>query len=155
MRGTVKKKNRLQPDRKYNSLKVAKLINYVMREGKKTTAEKIVYDSFKEIEQKEKKSPMLVFEEAIQNVGPLVELKSRRVGGASYQIPIEVNEERRLILALRWVLEATKSKKGESTYKKLAKQLIDASKNEGPAVVKRENIQKMAEANRAFAHLAW
>ena len=155
MRRPLKKKKTLVPDIKYNSVKVAKLINYIMERGKKNTARKVVYDAFKEIEQKEKKDPQLVFEEALQKVGPLMELRSRRVGGANYQIPQEVSSERRLVLALRWILGAAKTRKGAPMHKRLAQELIDASKNEGAAVVKRENTHKMAEANRAFAHLAW
>lgn len=155
MRHPVKNKKEPMPDAKYNSLKVAKLINYVMERGKKTTARKVVYDAFKEIERVEKKDPIIVFEEAIQNVGPVMELRSRRIGGANYQIPMEVNPNRRLILALRWIITATKDKKGKPMHKRLANEIIEASKNEGAAVVRRENIQKMAEANRAFAHLAW
>ena len=154
MRRPLKKKRVLTPDMKYKSVKVAKLINYVMQRGKKATARRIVYDSFDEINRVEKKDPLLVFEEAIQNVSPLVELRSRRIGGANYQIPQDVSMDRRLILALRWILESASARKGESMYKKLAQEVIEASKNEGASVTKRENTQKMAEANRAFAHLA-
>ena len=111
--------------------------------------------AFDEIQKTEKKDPQIVFEEAIQNVGPLTELRSRRVGGANYQIPQEVPGERRLVLALRWILSAAKERKGIPMHKKLAREIIEASKNEGAAVTRRENTQKMAEANRAFAHLAW
>ena len=154
MRRPIKKKNVLTPDSKYNSLKVARLINYVMQRGKKTVATDIVYKAFTEIEAAEKKDPMLVFEEALQNVGPIVELRSRRIGGANYQIPQEVQPDRRLVLALRWILEAAKNRKGMPMQTRLAQELIGASKNESAAVVKRENTQKMAEANRAFSHLA-
>lgn len=155
MRKPVKKKNRLEPDFKYNSLKVSKLINYIMEEGKKNIARKIVYEAFDEIKKTEDKDPLLVFEEALQNVSPIMELRSRRVGGANYQIPQETSVNRRFILALRWIIIAAKSRKGTPIHKALAKELIEASKNEGTAVVKRENSQKMAEANRAFAHLSW
>ena len=140
---------------KYNSVKVAKLINYIMERGKKNTARTIVYRAFDEIQKNVKKDPQLVFEEALQKVGPLTELRSRRVGGANYQIPQEVSSDRRLVLALRWILQAAKDRKGQPMYRRLAQEIIDASKNEGAAVVRRENTQKMAEANRAFAHLAW
>ena len=143
------------PDAKYNSVKVARLINYIMERGKKTVARNIVYQSFDEIQKMESKDPQIVFEEALQNVGPLTELRSRRVGGANYQIPQEVSVDRRLVLALRWILQAAKDRKGMPMYKKLAQEIVDASKNEGSAVTRRENTQKMAEANRAFAHLAW
>ena len=140
---------------KYNSVKVAKLINYIMERGKKNTARTIVYRAFDEVQKSVKKDPQLVFEEALQKVGPLTELRSRRVGGANYQIPQEVSSDRRLVLALRWILQAAKDRKGQPMYRRLAQEIIDASKNEGAAVVRRENTQKMAEANRAFAHLAW
>ena len=155
MRRPLKKKRVLEPDMKYNSVKIAQLINYVMERGKKETARKIVYGAFNEVERIEKRDPQLVFEEAVQNVGPLMELRSRRIGGANYQIPQEVSGRRRLILALRWILSAAKDRKSAPMHKKLAQEIIDASKNEGAAVVRRENTQKMAEANRAFAHLAW
>lgn len=155
MRRPLKKKRALAPDTKFNSTKVALLINYIMERGKKNTAKKIVYQAFDDIEKSEKKDPQIVFEEALQNVGPLTELRSRRVGGANYQIPQEVSTDRRLILALRWILSAAKERKGMPMHKKLAREIIEASKNEGAAVTRRENTQKMAEANRAFAHLAW
>ena len=155
MRKPLKKKRTLAPDTKYNSVKIAKLINYVMERGKKNTAMRVVYEAFDEIEKLEKKDPQIVFEEALQNVGPLMELRSRRVGGANYQIPQEISGDRRLILALRWILLAAKEKKGIPMAKKLAQEIIEASQNKGAAVVRRENTQKMAEANRAFAHLAW
>ena len=155
MRRPLKKKRVIAPDAKYNSLKIARLINYVMERGKKNIARGIVYQAFDEIERSEKKDPQLVFEDALQNVGPLTELRSRRVGGANYQIPQEVSSDRRLVLALRWILTAAKERKGMPMHKKLAREIIEASKNEGAAVTRRENTQKMAEANRAFAHLAW
>ena len=151
----MKKKREIAPDVKYNSAKIARLINYVMERGKKNTARNIVYLALDEIKKTEKKDPQLVFEDALQNVGPLTELRSRRVGGANYQIPQEVSADRRLVLALRWILSAAKSRKGMPMHKKLAQEIVDASKNEGAAVMQRENTQKMAEANRAFAHLAW
>ena len=155
MRRPLKKKRDVTLDAKYNSAKVARLINYIMERGKKTVARNIVYQAFDEIKRVEKRDPQIVFEEALQNVGPLTELRSRRVGGANYQIPQEVSVDRRLVLALRWMLTAAKDRKGVPMYKKLAQEIIDASKNEGSAVTRRENTQKMAEANRAFAHLAW
>lgn len=155
MRRSLKKKRKVAPDAKYNSVKVTRLINYIMERGKKNAARKVVYQAFDEIQKSEEKDPQIVFEEALQNVGPLTELRSRRVGGANYQIPQEVSPDRRLILALRWILQAAKERKGVPMHKKLAREIVDASKNEGAAVTRRENIQKMAEANRAFAHLAW
>ena len=155
MRRPLKKKRTVAPDAKYNSVKVARLINYIMERGQKTVARKIVYAAFDEIQKTENKDPQVIFEEALQNVGPLTELRSRRVGGANYQIPQEVSTDRRLVLALRWILTAAKERKGIPMHKKLAREIVDASKNEGAAVTRRENVQKMAEANRAFAHLAW
>lgn len=155
MRRALKKKRAVTPDTRYNSVKVSRLINYIMERGKKSVARSIVYQAFDEIQKMENRDPQIVFEEALQNVGPLTELRSRRVGGANYQIPQEVSVDRRLVLALRWILQAAKERKGVPMYKKLAQEIVGASKNEGAAVTRRENTQKMAEANRAFAHLAW
>lgn len=156
MRRPLKKKNILQPDAIYGSLKVAKVINYTMERGKKNTARKIVYQALEEIKTQTKaKDPVLVLEDAIKNVGPTMEVRSRRVGGANYQVPREVRQERQLALAIRWILAAAKSKKGTPMYKRLADELIAASNNEGEAVKKRENTHKMAESNKAFAHFAW
>ncbi len=152
-----KVKNRLQPgpDSVYNSVKVAKFINYVMLDGKKTIAEKIVYGSFDIIKEKTKQEPIEIFELALKNVGPVTEVRSRRVGGANYQVPREVRPERRLSLAMRWILTIARKQSGRSMKEQLANELIAASKNEGEAVKKRENTHKMAEANKAFAHFAW
>lgn len=155
MRRKLKNKIELTPDRVYNSVKVSKFINYVMERGKKNTARKIVYGAFDIIKEKEKTDPLEVFEAAIQNVGPTMEVRSRRVGGAAYQIPREVRAERRLSLAIRWILGASQSGKGRPMHKKLADELILASKNEGEAIKKRENVHKMADANKAFAHFSW
>jgi small subunit ribosomal protein S7 len=155
MRRKLKKKRTLIPDLKYKSLEVQKLIKYIMKDGKKNTAEKVVYGAFDNIKEETKGDPLEVFETAIRNVGPNVEVRSKRVGGATYQVPREVREERRLILALRWIINAAKSRKGSSMKKKLAEELILASKNEGDAVKKKENTHKMAEANKAFAHFGW
>ena len=155
MRRPLKKKRTIAPDPKYGSVKIAGLIHYVMERGKKNVARTIVYQAFDEVEKAAKKDPQIVFEEALQNVGPLTELRSRRVGGANYQIPQEVPANRRFMLALRWILSAAKERKGMPMHRRLALEMIDASKNEGAAVSRRENTQKMAEANRAFAHLAW
>ena len=140
----------------HNSAKVAKLVNYVMDEGKKETARAIVYGAFVSIKEKTKTdNPLEVFETALRNTMPLMEVRSRRVGGANYQVPVEVRPERRLALSMRWIIESAKSKKGKPMYEKLADELISASKNEGEAVKKRENVHKMAESNKAFAHFAW
>ncbi|MCK5022171.1 MAG: 30S ribosomal protein S7 [Candidatus Pacebacteria bacterium] len=155
MRGKLKAKKELSPDRIYNSTKVSKFINYIMLDGKKDVARKIVYDAFDLIKEKDKKDPLEVFEGALKNTGPTMEVRSRRVGGASYQIPREVRAERRLALSMRWILGVAKSGKGTPMYKRLAEELILASKNEGESVKKRENVHKMADANKAFAHFSW
>ena len=154
MRGKKAPKREITPDPKFNSVVIAKFTNYLMRGGKKTVAEKIVYDAFDIIEEKMKKNPQDIFDLAIKNVAPNLEVKGRRVGGANYQVPIQVKAERRFILASRWILEAANSRKGRPMAEKLAQELMDASKKEGIAMKKRENVQKMAEANRAFAHFA-
>ncbi len=156
MRRKAKKRAPIRPDAEYNSEKVSKLINYVMEKGKKSIARKIVYEAFDEIKEKAKtENPLEVFDTALKNTGPVMEVRSRRVGGANYQVPVEVRPERRLALSMRWIIEAANGKKGKPMYIKLADELISASKNEGEAVKKRENVHKMAEANKAFAHFAW
>ena len=154
MRRPTKKTERLSPDHEYQSLKVEKLINYVMERGKKNVARALVYGAFAKIKEKTKEEPLEVFETAIRNVAPQVEVRSRRVGGANYQVPHEVRPERKQALTFRWIIEAAKSKKGKGMADKLADEIMAAAKNEGDAVKKRENIHKMAEANRAFAHFA-
>ncbi|MHB8651604.1 MAG: 30S ribosomal protein S7 [Minisyncoccota bacterium] len=156
MRRPVKNRNKVGADIIYKSEKVEKLINHVMKSGKKNVARKIVYGSFDVIKEKLKtEEPLDVFELALKNAGPQVEIRSRRVGGANYLVPREVRVERRLALAMRWILEAARSKKGVPMHQKLADELIAASKNEGEAIKKRDNTHKMAEANKAFAHFAW
>jgi len=150
-----KNKRILQPDTVYNNVMVAKLINQVMRRGKKTIAKKIVYGAFDIIKEKTKKEPLEIFDQAIKNTSPLLEIKPKRVGGATYQVPREVRGDRMVTLAMRWLIEAAKSKKGKPMKEKLAEELILASNNEGAAVKKKENTHRMAEANRAFAHFAW
>ena len=150
-----KKKITISPDSVYDSVIVAKFINQVMRRGKKTIAEKIVYQAFEEVKKKTQKEPLEIFEEALKNASPLLEVKSKRVGGATYQVPVPVEKDRRLTLAMRWIIEAAKSKKGKSMEEKLAEELIAAAQNTGAAIKKKENIHRMAEANRAFAHFAW
>ena len=154
MRRKIKVNRSLQPDLVYGSLKVANLINRVMKQGKKSLARGLVYGALAEIKKSTKSDPLEVFEIALKNVGPHTELKSRRVGGANYQIPHEVEPRRRLTLAMRWILTAARAKTGRSFDRRLAEELIAASKNEGEAVKKKETIHKMAEANRAFAHFA-
>ena len=148
-------KKNIQPDPIYNNVTVAKFINQVMRRGKKTIARKIVYGAFSIIKEKTKKEPLEVFEQALRNASPLLEVKSKRIGGATYQVPREVKRERRVTLAMRWLIKATKSRKGKPTREKLAEELIEASENRGAAVKKKEDTHRMAEANRAFAHFAW
>ncbi|MBI3634393.1 MAG: 30S ribosomal protein S7 [Candidatus Yonathbacteria bacterium] len=156
MRRKVTNRNIPGADLVYGSTKVEKFINYVMEEGKKNTARKIVYGAFDIIKEKRKEvEPLEVFELALKNTGPLMEIRSRRVGGANYQVPIEVRPERRFSLSLRWIIDAAKSKKGRPMHEKLAEEILAASNNEGEAVKKREMTHRIAEANKAFAHFAW
>ena len=155
MRRPIKRKFSISPDPIYQDLRVSKFINYSMERGKKNVARSIVYGAFEDIKKDTKREPLEIFDEAIRNAGPLLEVRSRRIGGANYQVPREVRESRRLALALRWIIAAAKAKKGKPMRTKLAEELISASKNEGEAVKKRENVHKMAEANRAFAHFSW
>ncbi len=141
-------------DSKFGRTDVAKFINYVMRRGKKTVAEDIVYGALERVSAESKDDPLKIFDEAMKNVMPLMEVKSRRVGGANYQIPIVVRPERRYVLGCRWIIDAAKAKKGKPMAEKLAEELLLASRNEGAAVKKRADVQRMAEANRAFAHFA-
>lgn len=140
---------------KYSSTKVEKFINSVMLDGEKATARKVVYDAFELIKEKTKREPLEIFEEALRNVGPAMEIRSRRVGGANYQVPREVRPERKQALAYRWILIAARGGKGKPMAEKLANEIISAANNEGAAVKKREDTIKMAEANKAFAHFAW
>ncbi|MDO8594068.1 MAG: 30S ribosomal protein S7 [bacterium] len=156
MRRKVKNRKELAPDAIYNSQKVTKLINYIMEDGKKEAARKIVFGAFTVIKEKQKvENPLEVFDNAMKNITPLMEVRSRRVGGANYQVPVEVRPDRRIALAYRWLIGAARNKKGKPMHMKLAEELMLAAKNEGDAVKKRENVHKMAEANKAFAHFAW
>jgi len=156
MRRKLNIKRDLKPDANYNSLKVSKFVNYVMQEGKKNIARSIVADCMVAIKEKAKvENPLEVFEAALKNTSPAMEVRSRRVGGANYQVPREVRPERKQALSMKWIIEAARSKKGAPIHQKLADEIIAASKNEGEAVKKRENVHKMAEANKAFAHFAW
>ncbi len=156
MRRKVNNRNIVGPESRYNSEKVGKLINYIMESGKKHTARTAVYMCFDVIKEKTKVAdPIEVFEAALKNTAPAMEVRSRRVGGANYQVPREVRPERRQALSLKWIVEAARSKKGAPIHMKLADEIILASKNEGEAVKKRENTHKMADANKAFAHFAW
>jgi small subunit ribosomal protein S7 len=156
MRRKLNIKRDLRPDSAYDSIKVSKFINYVMESGKKNTARTAVYDCMNVIKEKAKvENPIEVFEMALKNTAPQMEVRSRRVGGANYQVPREVRPERKQALSMKWIVEAARSKKGKPISEKLADEIIAASKNEGEAVKKRENVHKMAESNKAFAHFAW
>lgn len=155
MRRKVTNRNIPGPDAVYNSARVNKLINYIMLDGKKETARKIVYKTFDLIKEKTGQDPLEVFETAVKNAGPMAEVRSRRVGGANYQVPREVRPERRLALAMRWIKEEARGKKGQPMHIKLADELIQAANGEGNAVKRKENTHKMAEANKAFAHFSW
>jgi small subunit ribosomal protein S7 len=155
MRKKRAEKKYLKPDPKYNEIMVSKLINYLTWHGKKSTSRNIVYDSFSLIEQKTKKPAIEVFKKAIQNVQPLVEVRSRRVGGATYQVPMEVRPERRTALAMRWIRVYSRERKDKSMAAKLAAELIAASNGEGNSVKKKDDTHRMAEANKAFAHFKW
>ncbi|MBU1179570.1 30S ribosomal protein S7 [Patescibacteria group bacterium] len=155
MRGKKKApKRKIKPDIKYSNTTVAKFINYLMKRGKKTTAQAVLYGAFEIIAEKTKKEPLEVFEAAFKNVSPQLEVRSKRVGGANYQIPYPVKGDRKFALASRWILGAARGKKGKSMAERLAEELMSASKNEGAAIKKKEDVQRMAEANRAFAHFA-
>lgn len=154
MRGKQAPKRNILPDPKFNSLIIAKFINQVMQRGKKTIAQKIVYSAFDIVSQKIKQDPLEIFEQAIKNVTPEVEVKSKRVGGANYQVPFSVPKERGLALAFRWLIQSAKSKKGKPMKEKLAEELAEAYNKQGAAVKKKEDVYRMAQANRAFAHFA-
>ena len=143
------------PDPKYNNILVTKFINSLMQRGKKSVAEKLFYSALESIESKTKKSGLEIFERAIENVKPILEVRSRRVGGATYQVPIEVRLNRKQALALRWIIGFAKARPGKSMAEKLADELISASNKEGSSMKKREDTHKMAEANKAFAHFRW
>src|SRR3989338_6083489 len=148
------KKHKIAPDRLYNDVLVSQFINKVMERGKKTVAQKIVYSAFDIIKEKTKKEPIEVFKLAIENASPILEVKPKRIGGATYQVPMEVRGERRLALAIRWILDGARNKKGKPMAEKLAQELIDAANNQGSAIKKKTDTHRMAEANKAFAHFA-
>ena len=150
------KKNKIQlmPDSQYNNIIIAKFINYIMERGKKSVARRIVYEALDILKEKSKQDPVDVFEKAIQNASPVLEVRSRRVGGAKYQVPVEVSKDRRLALSMRWIIGAAKEGKG-SMKERLAKELLEAADNTGKAIRKKENVHRMAEANKAFAHFRW
>ncbi len=148
-------KREVLPDRKYNSVLVTKFINSIMRRGKKSLAETIFYRAIEIIEKKTGQNGLEIFEKAVENVKPILEVKSRRVGGATYQVPVEVRPERRQSLAIRWIIANARGRSEKTMAEKLAAELIAASKNEGASIKKREDTHKMAEANKAFAHFRW
>lgn len=154
MRGKSAPSRDIPPDPKHQSVILSKFINVLMTRGKKTVARKVVYTSFDIIAEKTKQLPLEVFESAIKNVAPIVEVKSRRIGGSNYQVPIEVTPKRRQALAFRWILGAARSKKGRPMADKLAEELMAAATNQGDAIKKKQDVHRMAEANRAFAHFA-
>ena len=143
------------PDAKYGSLVLAKFINFIMNDGRKDTAEKIIYSTLNKIKEKTKNDPIKIFNEAIDNIRPNLEVRSRRVGGATYQVPVEVRTKRSQTLALRWLLEATRKRKNKTMSDKLFNELMDASQKKGAAIKKREDTHRMAESNKAFAHYRW
>ena len=148
------KKHKIAPDRLYNDVMVSQFINKVMERGKKTTAQKIVYSAFDIIKEKTKKEPLEIFKAAIENASPILEVKPKRIGGATYQVPMEVRGERKLALATKWILDGARSKKGKPMAEKLAQELIDCINNQGNAIKKKADTHRMAEANKAFAHFA-
>ena len=143
------------PDLKFKSVALGRFINYVMEDGKKDIARKIVYNALNAIEKQTKQDPLPFFEKALQNAAPAVEVSSRRIGGANYQVPREVREPRKFMLATRWIIQAARSKKGRPMAQKLAEEILAAAKNEGAAIKKKQDTHRMAEANRAFAHFSW
>jgi small subunit ribosomal protein S7 len=153
-RAVVRKHNTIV-DPKYDNEVLATFINKIMLSGKKSTSERIVYDALRIMEEKEGKEPIAIFQQAITNATPLLEVRPRRVGGANYQVPVEVRKGRDLALAMRWLIKSSRERAGKSMAEKLAAELLDASKGQGAAVKKREDTHKMAEANRAFAHYRW
>lgn len=155
MRRKQAEKRKRRPDRKYNDILVGRFINCVMKRGLKQTAENVVYDAFDIIHEKLNSEPLEVFKKAVQNCQPVIEVRSRRVGGANYQVPTEVRSERRTALAIKWILTYARDKKGKSMSEKLAAELMSAANNEGSAVKKKEDVHRMAEANKAFAHFRW
>ncbi|XZR52752.1 MAG: 30S ribosomal protein S7 [Enterobacteriaceae bacterium] len=149
------KKHKILPDPKFKSELLTKFINIIMNNGKKSIAQSIVYNALEDLKNYTKKFSLEVFEKAIVNIGPLIEVKSRKIGGANYQVPIEVNSKRRNALAMRWIISAAKKRKNKTMSLKLSNELFDASNNKGLAFKKRENVHKMAEANKAFSHYKW
>jgi len=154
-KGTATRKKEENIDPVYKSRIVAKIINTVLLDGKKSKAEKIVYDSFKILEDKTKENPLEILDKCLENVKPLLEVKSRRVGGATYQVPMEVQSDRALTLAIRWIIGFARNRNEKSMAQRLASELLDGASNTGSSVKKKEDLHRMAEANKAFAHYRW
>ncbi len=154
MRGKQAPKRKIKGDSQYNDVQIAKFINYVMRNGKKSIAEKIVYGCFDIIKEKTKQDPRHIFSKALKQVMPLLEVRTRKIGGVHYQIPYQVKSERRFTLGCKWIIEAARKSKGKSMKEKLANEIFAAINNEGAAIKKKEDVYKMAVANKAFAHFA-
>jgi len=154
MRKPRKYKRVHKPDFKFGSVAVGRFINYLMKDGEKSVAEKVLYKTFQNIKEETKEEPLNVFERAINNVSPMLEVVSKRIGGANYQVPREVRPERKFFLACHWIIEAARAQKGKPMDKKLAEEIILAAENKGSAIKKKQNVHRMAEANRAFAHFA-
>ncbi len=148
-------KRQIEPDVKYNNVRVAMFINRMMHGGKKSTAQRVLYDALEMVEQRAKRDPVEVFEQALRNATPVLEVKPRRVGGSTYQVPVEVEPSRALSLAMRWLLQAARGRGGHSMSEKLAAELMDAASDQGNAIKKKQDTHRMAEANRAFAHYRW
>lgn len=155
MRRSKPQKRKIEPDVRYNSTLVTGMINRLMKKGKKSISIRIFYDALDLIEERTKRPPLEVFEEAIKNATPTIEVKPRRVGGATYQVPVEVRSSRRIALSMRWILAAADARPGKTMADKLAGELMDAASNTGAAIKKREDTHRMADANRAFAHYRW
>lgn len=155
MRKKQAEKRIRRPDKKYNDILVGRFVNCIMERGQKQTAEIILYTAFKLIQDKTNADPLDIFKKAINNVSPVLEVRSRRVGGSNYQVPTEVRPERRIALAMKWILTYSREKAGKSMAEKLATELMQASNNEGSSVKKKEDVHRMAEANKAFAHFRW
>ncbi|MEE9590906.1 MAG: 30S ribosomal protein S7 [Thermodesulfobacteriota bacterium] len=153
-KGNIPRKD-ITPDARYNDIVVARLVRTIMRDGKKSIAESIVYSAFDLVETRSKDDPLKVFKKAVDNVRPVLEVRSRRVGGATYQVPMEVRPERKLSLALRWMVNYAKGREGKTMFEKLATEILDAANRKGGSVKKKEEVHKMAEANKAFAHYRW
>jgi len=154
MRGKPAPKRKIEGDLKYNDKSIAKLINYLMIDGKKSVSQRIIYDAFNIIKDKTKQDPRHVFNKAIKKVSPLVEVRGKRVGGANYQVPVQVRGERRFYLGCHWMINAAHDRRGNSMEEKLVAEILDTSNGEGAAIKKREAVHKMAEANKAFAHFS-